>query len=86
MANFVTHARFLKAARPRLRDNTLSTLEVHGNDLLCISVHYDTCVVGRYYYLTSMFVLADLSNNQVIDQVIVEVIFWLIEDDGIITI
>ncbi len=59
-------------------------IEVQYMNKLCVTIDYDVGVVGHDNELTTQFIAADLLYNQSVDQVVIQVIFWLVEHQWLI--
>ena len=81
--DLVPNRLFLKGAG--LLDDTLPFIEGEGVNHLRITVDDNIGVVGHHDDLAPKLVLPDLSNDQVVDQMVVQVVLWLVEDQGILS-
>ena len=62
-------------------NNTLRLEHVHGQNHFGIAVDDDVWVVSGNNNLTIPFAVPNLLNDQVVDEVVIQVVFWLIQDD-----
>lgn len=77
-AGLVADALVLKASR--LNSPALTISEVHGDDQLRIPVHGDVGSVSGNDHLPSALAGANLPDDQVVDQLIVEIILGLVKN------
>ena len=68
-----------------LLHDTLTALELHHMHQFGIAIYNHVGVMGDNNELTTQFVFADLSHDQVVYQVVVEVVFRLVENNGLLT-
>jgi len=67
-------------------DSGLPRPHIQGDDIFRITIHDDVGVVRDHQNLPFLFDLSQLRHDQVIDQVVVEIVFWLIKHERLISI
>ena len=84
--NLLTYLRLLQRPRPLHHHHTLTPHVIHRDHLLGIPVHDDIGVVRHHDHLSAAFVVTDLADDQVVDHVVVEIVFGLVEHDGLVAV
>jgi hypothetical protein len=84
VANRVANLPFLET--PLGLDLRLPASNGQSHNEFGITVHDNIGIMGNYEHLPTLFDRAELFDNQVIDQVIVEVVFGLIQDDRLLAV
>ena len=59
---------------------------IHGDHLLGVTVDHDVRVVRDHDDLPPALVVTDLPNDEVVDHMVVKIVFRLIEYDGFIAV
>jgi hypothetical protein len=84
VANRVANRPFLETTL--CLDLRLPASSGQSHNELGITVHDNIGVMGNYEHLPTLFDRAELFDNQIVDQVIVEVVFRLIQDDRLLAV
>ena len=84
--NLLAHLPLLQRPRPRLHHHALTSHMIHRDHLLGIPVHDDVGIVRNHDHLPAALVVTDLADDQVVDHVVVEIVFGLVEHDGLVAV
>ena len=85
-ANLLPDAGILEATRPVRDHGALTVHMIHGDHPLGIAVDHDVRIVSHHDDLSPALVLTDLSHDQVMDDMVVEVVLGLVEYDGLVPV